>query len=130
MRRIAVVTLLVLVCGTLTLSVQAMEKPEVMMPKDGDLLGPNYDIMGRMPAKAFLVVMTDVIVAETGEMIKSVPGIRHWTEPDGTFHFRCASPRVAIGEKGTLLNYRIRVFEASPAEGTGPETVIEGKMPQ
>jgi|LSQX01.1.fsa_nt_gb hypothetical protein len=130
MRKAVVITLMVVAVSLWGLAAQAMEKPEVYMPKDGQLLGPNFDIMGRMPAKAFLIVMTDVIISDTGEMIKSVPGIRHWTEPDGTFHFRCASPRVAIGEKDTQLNYRIRVFEASASGDTGPETVIEGKMPQ
>ena len=82
---------------------------------------------GSMPHKAFLVVMTDVLRADNGELLHSVPGIRHWTRADGTFHFRVASPRVAIGEKDTVLVYRVRVW-ASSKDGKGPETVVNCTM--
>ena len=105
----------------------AMEAPTVTTPTEGAALGPNYDVIGSMPYRAFLVVMTDVLVCDTGELLRSVPGIRHWTNQDGSFHFRVASPRVSIGEKETKVSYRVRVFEASAA-GNGPETVINCAM--
>lgn len=101
----------------------AQGAPKVTMPAEGALLGPNYDIIGSMDHKAFLVLITDVVRADTNEVIRSVPGIRHWTAADGTFHFRAASPRVSIGERGTRLLYHIRLFEATQ-NGNGPETVI------
>jgi hypothetical protein len=101
----------------------ALEQPRVTSPQEGAVLGPNYDVIGSMPYKACMVVMTDVINADTGAVLGSVPGIRHWTEEDGRFHFRVASPRVAVGAEDTPLTYRIRVFEATEQE-TGPETVI------
>jgi hypothetical protein len=105
----------------------AMDKPVVTMPTQGAALGPNYDIAGYMPYRAFLVVLTDAINAETGELIRTVPGIRHWTNADGTFQFRVASPRVSIGETDTRVKYRVRVFEATPQQN-GPETVIMCEM--
>ena len=54
-------------------------------------------------------------------------GIRHWTATDGTFHFRVASPRVSVGEKDTKLQYKVRVFEATP-NGNGPETTVMCEM--
>lgn len=107
----------------------AMEQPTVTTPQDGAVLGPNYDILGSMPYKAFLVLVTDVIRTDTGEVLRTVPGLRHWTNADGTFHFRAASPRVSIGEKNTNVSYRIRIFESGQG-GNGPETVINATMPQ
>ncbi len=104
----------------------AMEAPTVTTPQEGAVLGPNYDILGSMPYKAFLILVTDVITRD-GEVLRTVPGIRHWTADDGTFHFRAASPRVSIGEKNTEVVYRIRVFEATAA-GNGPETIINATM--
>lgn len=106
----------------------AMESPQVTTPQEGAALGPNYDIIGSMPYKAFLVLVTDVYTAD-GTVLRTVPGIRHWTAADGTFHFRAASPRVSIGEKDTVVGYRIRIFE-STAQGNGPETVINCLMAQ
>jgi hypothetical protein len=124
MRKMLTVALLVTLLAGICLVAWAMDKPTVTTPKAGDLLGPNYDIEGSMPSRAFLVVMTDVMRTDTGEVLRSVPGIRHWTNQDGTFHFRCASPRVAIGEKDMPLKYKIRVFQATQNEGNGPETQI------
>jgi hypothetical protein len=108
----------------------AMDKPTVDTPRNGEALGPSYDITGRMPYKAFIVVMTDCLRADTGEVLRSVPGIRHLTEADGTFHFRCASPRVSFGEKQTPLVYRVRCFEMSQDGGAGPEAVVTCRMAQ
>jgi len=117
-------TLIVLLAASQAL---AMEKPVVTTPTEGAALGPSYDIAGSMPYRAFLIVLTDVITVETREVLRTVPGIRHWTNMDGAFQFRVASPRVSIGDKDTRVMYRVRVFEASP-EGKGPETVIMCKM--
>lgn len=125
MTRILLVLVLLTVTATVAL---ALEAPTVTMPRAGAVLGPNYDVMGSMPYRAFLVVMTDCVNAGTGEVLRSVPGIRHWTADDGTFHFRVASPRVSIGEKDTTLIYRVRVFEAGAGGETGPETVLECQM--
>ncbi|MEN6641614.1 MAG: hypothetical protein ABFE08_04115 [Armatimonadia bacterium] len=124
MKKMLMVTLLFALTATLAF---ALEQPTVTMPQPGAELGPNYDVLGKMPYRAFLVVMTDCIDAKTGLTLRSVPGIRHWTFDDGSFHFRVASPRVSIGEKQTELIYRVRVFESS-ANGDGPETAIDCKM--
>lgn len=124
MKKMLMVTILLGLTATVAL---ALEQPTVTMPQPGAALGPNYDVMGQMPYRAFLVVMTDCIDAKTGLTVRSVPGIRHWTFDDGSFHFRVASPRVSIGEKKTELIYRVRVFE-STANGDGPETTIDCTM--
>jgi len=123
MSRMSVVVLLV----SLLLSAGAalaMDKPTIQVPSAGDSLGPNYDISGSMPYRAFLVVMTDCIRTDTGEVLGSVPGIRHWTNNDGRFQFRCASPRVSFGEAGAPLEYRVRCFETKANGDNGPEAVV------
>lgn len=121
-----VLTLVALVAG----SAWALEKPRIETPKDGDVLGPSYDITGSMPYKAFLVVVTDCVRTDTGEVLRSVPGIRHWTNADGTFHFRCASPRVSIGDQGLPLVYRVRAWETNRQGECGPETTVTCRMAQ
>ena len=96
-------------------------------PQEGASLGPNYDVIGRMPQRAFIVVMTDVVDSQTGAVLRTVPGIRHWTDMDGSFHFRVSSPRLMIGETNLPVSYRVRIFESGP-EGNGPETVINARM--
>ena len=126
MRNVLLVSLAVLLVAGAALAQAGLV---VKTPVEGAKLGPNYDVIGTAGHKAFLVVLTDVINADTGETLRTVPGIRHWTEANGNFHFRVASPRVSIGERDTPLKYRVRVFESS-ANGNGPETVIEAGMLQ
>ncbi|MGE5531944.1 MAG: hypothetical protein ACM3VW_07515 [Bacteroidota bacterium] len=126
MRILIVLTLGVLLVASLA---HAQGEIRVVTPAEGTALGPNYDVIGTAGHRAFLVVMTDVINADTGECIRSVPGIRHWTNQDGTFHFRVASPRVSFGERGTKLTYRVRVAEVTPT-GTGTETTVNTSMQQ
>jgi hypothetical protein len=123
--------LIVLMLGVLLVATVAFAQDgiRVVTPVEGAALGPNYDVIGTAGHKAFLVVMTDVVNCETGQVIRSVPGIRHWTNPDGTFHFRVASPRVSFGERNTKLAYKVRVAEVSPT-GTGTETVVNTSMLQ
>lgn len=127
MRQTLVVVCVAVLLG-LTTGAFALDKPTISMPRNGDALGPSYDITGHMPQRAFLVVMTDVVRADTGEVLRSVPGIRHWTEADGTFRFRCASPRISIGERDTPLTYRIRCFEVAPNGAMGPEAIVTCRM--
>lgn len=123
MTRLLTVVLLVSVL-TATGAALAMDKPTINMPVAGASLGPNYDISGSMPYKAFLVVMTDCVRSDTGELVGSVPGIRHYTNSDGSFAFRCASPRIAVGEDIPLV-YRVRCFETNASGEKGPEAVVE-----
>jgi hypothetical protein len=107
----------------------ALEAPQVQSPQEGAALGPNYDVAGSLAHKGLVVVITDVINTDTNVVLGSVPGIRHWTEADGRFLVRVASPRVAVGVKDTPLAYRIRIFEATKDE-VGPETVINATKAQ
>ena len=108
----------------------AMDKPTINVPNGGDSLGPNYDISGSMPYKAFLVVITDCVRTDTGEVLGSVPGIRHWTNNNGHFQFRCASPRISFGDAGVTLEYRVRCFETNAHGDNGPEAVVKCRKAQ
>lgn len=129
MRKLTVLIIAVVLISTLCSLALAQEKPTITSPLQGAALGPNYDVVGSMPAKAFVIVITDVVNTQTGEVLRSVPGIRHWTNQDGTFRFRVASPRVSIGDRDSQLQYRVRVFEGSQS-GYGPEAVVNCTMAQ
>jgi hypothetical protein len=102
----------------------AMDQPTIQAPTESAALGPNYDISGSMPYRAFLVVITDCVRTDTGEVLRSVPGIRHWTNRNGSFQFRCSSPRVSLGDAGLPLAYRVRCFETNASGENGPEAVV------
>ncbi|MEI6499958.1 MAG: hypothetical protein WCP21_02905 [Armatimonadota bacterium] len=127
MRRMLPVVLLVILLVSAG-AVMAMDTPTIRVPAQGAALGPNFDISGSMPHRAFLIVITDCVRTDTGEVLGSVPGIRHWTETNGQFHFRCASPRVAYGDLGVTLEYRVRCFETTASNGNGPEAVVNCRM--
>lgn len=98
----------------------AAPAPIVTSPTNGAQLGPNTDVIGKTEGKQFVVIITDVYVK--GEYIKSVPGHRHWTDEEGNFSLRLATPRVGRAAKSDTV-YKIRVFTAGPG-GNGPETVV------
>jgi hypothetical protein len=120
---LTVLTVLVLCATTQAF---ALDAPKLTRPPEGIALGPSYDVMGTLPAKALVVVMTDVIDAD-GNVFDTVPGIRHYTYDDGSFLFRCASPRAASKDSGAVFTYRVRVF-AMQGEEKGPETVVNCGM--
>jgi hypothetical protein len=105
-----------------------MEKPTIQAPQPGASLGPNFIISGTMPYKAFLVVLTDCVRTDTGELLGSVPGIRHYTNDNGSFRFRCASPRIAWGDLAAVVKYRVRCFEIRPNGQRGPEATVDCVM--
>ena len=113
-----------LLLGLLACSALAGPGPRVDQPKEGDVLGPDYVISGSTGQKALVVVLTDVILSDTGRVYGTVPGIRHYSKDDGSFQFRCASPRVPMGSRQADVIYRIRCFVMAPGGKAGPETVV------
>ena len=97
--------------------------PTVTTPTNGAKIGPNVDVAGSTVGKQFVIVITDVYLKGNNTPLKSVPGIRHWTNDDGTFTFGIATPRVPWYPK-VDLTYKIRLFTQRPGEAKGPETVV------
>ena len=113
----------VLLCLAVTAVAFAAPGPTVNSPANGDKIGPNVVITGSTEGKQFVIVITDVYLKGNNTPLKSVPGIRHWTNDDGTFTFGIATPRVPWYPK-VDLTYKIRLFTQRPGEAKGPETVV------
>lgn len=109
-------TPLVSVCPTPT------QAPIVSSPKDGDHVGPNFDVNGTAQPNAVVVISTDIIDANTGELLKSVPGHRHLPDPSGAFSLRIAAPRLPE-ELLRVVRYRIHV-RSEGADFKSPETLV------
>ena len=107
----------------LAMAAAQAQAPTVTFPKNGDGIGPATDVIGNLGHKGLIVIITDVY--NTGEQAtaRSVPGIRHYTEANGSFSFHVAAPRHQQGQTGSLI-YKIRVFELRGPGNPGPETVI------
>jgi hypothetical protein len=118
-------TVLALLALTVGVASAQLAAPEVTTPVNGDRVGPSIAVQGQADGKQFIVVITDVYVAGKAKPVGSVPGIRHWTNEDGSFAFRVATPRV-FNAKDADLTYKVRVFCARPGE-KGPETVVTCK---
>ena len=97
--------------------------PTVTAPRDGDRIGPAVDVIGNLGHKGLIVIITDVYHSGQEGKPDSVPGIRHYTEADGSFSFHVAAPRHQPGQEGPLV-YKIRVFELHGPNDPGPETVV------
>jgi hypothetical protein len=63
--------------------------------------------------------------AATGEQLRTVPGIRHRNEEDGSFNFRIATPRLSFGntQDPPPLSYEVHVYTLREDGSKGPETV-------
>jgi len=118
-RSVFVSLLLAMLLGT----VACAQAPTVTTPKNGDRIGPSVDVKGSLGHYGLMVVITDVYNSKTNEKLASVPGIRHYTEQNGTFAFRISTPRNAWGEN-VPLTYKIRTFELKGKDSPGPETVV------
>jgi len=99
----------------------AANAPEVSSPKNGDRIGPNVFVTCKTEGKQFVIIITDVYVK--GQLVGSVPGIRHWTADDGSLTARIATPRVYNAPKAET-SYTIRVFTQRPDSEKSPETVV------
>ncbi len=68
--------------------------PTVTSPGSGDTVGPNVVVHGQSVPGALIRIVTYVYRRDTGELIRTVPGIRHDVWADGGFEFRIATPEV------------------------------------
>jgi hypothetical protein len=115
----------VLMIGALLLTVTALAQgPKVTTPKEGDRVGPAIDVKGDLGHKGLIVIITDVWRLDKNEKVSSVPGIRHYSEDNGTFDFHVATPRNPW-DKTVSIEYRVRVFELKGPNNPGPETVVK-----
>lgn len=98
----------------------------LLQPKDGDLVGPNIEIIGRTGANQLVVINVVVYKAATNERVRLVPGIRNRAKETGEFNFRIATPRVSFSGGGETpqLRYELHAYTLQ-ADGTkGPELIV------
>jgi len=116
------VLLLLAVAGALA----AGPAPQVFTPVNGAKVGPSVDVAGQTEGRQFVVIITDVYVkGEAKSPWQSVPGLRHWTEDDGSFAFRIATPRLwKTPFANDRITYKIRVFTQRPDEEPSDTTTV------
>ncbi len=96
--------------------------PQITSPQDGQIAGPNIEIIGKTDPDALVIIWTVAYRADSNEEIKSVPGIRHRAEASGDFHFRIATPRIFIGPD-VRIRYEIHARIEAPGY-QGLETIL------
>ncbi len=96
--------------------------PLVYSPRNGDRLGTRTEFSIKATPGVLQEIWTVVKRADTGEVLKDVPGIRHLPKADGTYQGAIATPRVAMGDRSVKLRYEIH-FRNGPNAGD-PETVV------
>ena len=101
----------------------AAQDPTVTSPRDGQVLGTSVEVVGKAEPHRVVIILTDVYVNGREQPVGTVPGSRGWTEEDGSFALRIATPRVR-NARDADITYKIRVFTQLPGHKPGPETVI------
>jgi len=95
-------------------------------PRENDVVGPSIEIIGRAEPTQVIVIYTIVYKADSGEKLRTVPGIRNRPKETGDFTFRIATPRISFGTVATApkLRYELHAHTLQ-ADGTkGPETIV------
>ena len=120
---------LVVLCVLSMLIAVSVASAEVTLtsPTEGQTVGPSTAIAGTCSQRAFVVVITDVNL-ENGELLGSVPGIRHWTNDDNSISVRISTPRL-FTQPNEKLTYIIHVKAYSSAEkSTGEPDLGEAQV--
>jgi len=74
--------------------------PVVTSPTEGETMGPDATVRGQTVPGALVIIVTRVHKRDTGELIKTVPGIRHNVGGNGAFEYRIAIPVVVNLDPG------------------------------
>ena len=101
---------------------QPTQAPVVTSPKEGERVGPNFDVIGTAQPGAVVVISTDILNNETGAFLRSVPGNRHLPDRTGAFSLRIAAPRVP-DEALSRIRYQVHI-RSEGVDFKSPETVI------
>ena len=96
--------------------------PIVYSPRNGDRLGTRTEFSIKATPGVLQEIWTQVKRADTGEVLRKVPGIRHLPKADGTYQGAIATPRVALGDRTVQLRYEIHFRNGTNAGD--PETVV------
>jgi hypothetical protein len=96
--------------------------PTVLTPKEGDKVGTRIDFSITTTPGVLQVIWTVVKNADTGEVLSTVPGIRHYPKDDGTYAGGIAAPHVDFGDKTVAIKYELH-FRNGPNDGD-PQTVV------
>jgi len=96
--------------------------PLVLAPQNGARVGTRTEVSIRTTPGVEQVIWTVVFNADSGEVLDTVPGIRHLPNADGTYRGAIATPRISVGDTRVPLRYEIH-FRNGPDPGD-PETVV------
>ena len=118
--------------GKTSTAAAAPDAVVVTSPKNGDIVGPSIEIVGKAPVGELIVIFTNVFNADTGEKLRTVAGIRNRASATGDFTFRIATPRPSFGTVDTppALRYELHAHIARADGTTGPDTVVNVMAPK
>ena len=125
-------TATILVVLSLLLVVAAVvhaDPPTIAKPADGDTVGPSVTVSGNAPGAASVNVWTECHDAADSRLLKSVPGLKHAANADGSYEVRIATPRIYFGE-GVKLRSEIHVQSFNGADAVGEASVTVHPQPQ
>jgi hypothetical protein len=91
-------------------------------PVDGARIGPRVEIHGTAPARALVIIETEVRRQDDDSLLRVVPGIRNHAPASGNWHFSVAAPVLprAVAEP---LYYVINARYRLGGQESGPVSV-------
>jgi hypothetical protein len=105
------------------------DPPTIAGPQEGAEVGPSVTVEGTAPGANQINVWTEVHNADTDQLLKSVPGLKHAIGDDGKFNVRIATPRIYFGAE-IKLRYEIHAQSSHGTDVIGEAKVVVQPQPQ
>ena len=85
----------------------------ITSPTEGQRVPPRIEVYGTAPGGTMIVVNTEARAQDDGHLLKTVPGLRHSVNADGTWHVAVAAP-VLPSNVAKPLYYVVRAYYTTP----------------
>jgi len=85
----------------------------ITSPTEGQRVPSRIEVYGTAPGGTMIVVNTEARAQDDGHLLKTVPGLRHSVNADGTWHVAVAAPKLAANVSEPLY-YVVKAYYATP----------------
>lgn len=85
----------------------------ITSPVEGQRVPPRIEVYGTAPGGTMIVVNTEARAQDDGHLLKTVPGLRHSVNPNGSWHVAVAAP-VLPANVSEPLYYVVKAYYATP----------------
>ncbi len=85
----------------------------ITSPVEGQRVPPRIEVYGTAPGGTMIVVNTEARAQDDGHLLKTVPGLRHSVNADGSWHVAVAAP-ILPANVAEPLYYVVKAYYTTP----------------